>query len=91
MRTWQGSLRSPAAGDQTVIKNKMSFEFYGGRGFEIEKRTKVKSRVMANAFSELIKDSSKVLVMGHRFGDLDSIGAAVGVCALRGSSAYTPP
>ena len=60
----------------------MSFEFYGGRGFEIEKRTKVKSRVMANAFSELIKDSSKVLVMGHRFGDLDSIGAAVGVCCL---------
>ena len=37
---------------------------------------------MANAFSELIKDSSKVLVMGHRFGDLDSIGAAVGVCCL---------
>ena len=69
-------------GDQTVIKNKMSFEFYGGRGFEIEKRTKVKSRVMANAFAELIKDSSKVLVMGHRFGDLDSIGAAVGVCCL---------
>ena len=77
-----GELALSRGGDQTVIKNKMSFEFYGGRGFEIEKRTKVKSRVMANAFSELIKDSSKVLVMGHRFGDLDSIGAAVGVCCL---------
>ena len=69
-------------GDQAVVKNKFNFEFFGGRGAEVETRTKVKSRVMANAFAELIKDSSKVLVMGHRFGDLDSIGAAVGVCCL---------
>lgn len=69
-------------GDQAVIKNRLNFEFYGGRGFEIETRTKVKSRVMANTFTELLRDSSKVLVMGHRFADLDSVGASVGVCCL---------
>jgi len=69
-------------GDQAVIKNRYNFEFFGGRGGEVETRTKVRSRVMANALSELIKDASRVLVMGHRFGDMDSIGAAVGVCSL---------
>ena len=69
-------------GDQTVIKNRLSFEFYGGRGGEVEKRNKVRSRVMANTIAELIKDSSKVYVMGHRFADLDSIGASAGICSL---------
>ncbi len=69
-------------GDQTVIKNRLSFEFFGGRGFEIERRNKVKSRVMANTLSELIKDSSKVYVMGHKYADLDALGAAVGICCL---------
>ena len=69
-------------GDQAVIKNRLNFEFFGGRGLEVEKRTKVKSRVMANTLAELINDSSKVLVMGHRFADLDSVGSAVGVCCL---------
>ena len=69
-------------GDQTVIKNRVSFEFYGGRGSEVEKRTKVKSRVVATTLAELVRDSSRVLVMGHRFADLDSVGAAVGVCCL---------
>ena len=69
-------------GDQAVIKDRYNFTFYGGRGTEVEKRTKVKSRVMANTLAELIRDSSKVLVMGHRFADLDSVGSAVGVCCL---------
>ncbi len=69
-------------GDQTVIKNRLSFEFYGGRGFEIEKRTKVKSRVMANTLSELIRESSKVYVMGHKYADLDAVGADIGICCL---------
>lgn len=68
-------------GDQVVIKSKSAFEFYGGRSRELEKRTKVKSRVMANALRQLIRDSSQVFVMGHRFSDLDCIGAAAGVCA----------
>lgn len=69
-------------GDQTVIKDRSSYEFYGGRGFEVEKRTKVRSRVVANTLTELMRDSSRVIVMGHRFPDLDSVGAAVGICAL---------
>ena len=69
-------------GDQTVIKNRLSFEFFGGRGMEVEKRTKVKSRVMASTLSELVRDSSRVLVMGHGMADLDCLGAAVGVCCL---------
>ena len=69
-------------GDQTVIKNRHNFEFFGGRGFEVEKRTKVRSRVMANTLAELIQDSSRVLVMGHRFADLDSVGSAVGACCI---------
>ena len=69
-------------GDQAVVKNRVTFEFFGGRGSEIETRTKVKSRVMANAFSQLIGDSSKVYVMGHKYSDLDSVGAAVGVCCI---------
>jgi c-di-AMP phosphodiesterase-like protein len=77
-----GELALSRGGDQTVIKNRMGFEFYGGRGFEVEKRNKVKSRVVANAFAELVKDSSRLYIMGHRFGDLDSYGAAVGVCAI---------
>ena len=69
-------------GDQAVVKNRVTFEFFGGRGSEIETRTKVKSRVMANALSQLIGDSSKVYVMGHKYSDLDSVGAAVGVCCI---------
>ena len=69
-------------GDQAVIRNKFTFEFYGGRSKETEKRTKVKSRVMANALSALISDSSQVFIMGHRFPDNDCLGAAAGVFAL---------
>ncbi len=69
-------------GDQAVIRNKFTFEFYGGRSKETEKRTKVKSRVMANALSSLISDSSQVFIMGHKSPDNDAVGAAAGVCAL---------
>ncbi len=78
-------------GDQVVIKNRYNFEFYGGQSAELEKRTKVKSRVMANAFGELVSDASIVLIMGHKYADLDSVGSAVGVCCIarnRGKKAY---
>ena len=74
-------------GDQAVVKNRVTFEFFGGRGGEVERRTKVKSRVMANALSQLIQDSSKVYVMGHKFSDLDTLGAAAGVCCIARKSA----
>ncbi len=69
-------------GDQAVIRNKFNFEFFGGRSQELEKRTKVKSRVMANALSGLIRDSSGVMIMGHKNADNDSIGAAVGIACI---------
>lgn len=69
-------------GDQVVIKSPTAFEFYGGQSKEIEKRSKVKSRVVANALAQLIRDSSQVFVVGHRVSDLDSIGSAAGVVAL---------
>ena len=78
-------------GDQAVVKNRFNFEFYGGRTKELEKRTKVKSRVMANALGELVADASKVFIMGHKSADLDCIGAAAGVFAIarkRGVPAY---
>ena len=69
-------------GDQAVIRNKFTFEFFGGRSKETEKRTKVKSRVMANALSALVADSSGLFIMGHRSPDNDCIGAAAGVFAI---------
>ena len=69
-------------GDQAVIKNRFNFEFFGGKLAENETRTKVKSRVMANAVDALVRDASQVLVMGHRFSDMDSIGGAVAVCCM---------
>ena len=67
-------------GDQAVVRNKVDFEFYGGRAKSTEKRTKVKSRVMANALSELMADASEIYVMGHSFADMDAVGAAAGIC-----------
>lgn len=67
-------------GDQAVVRNKVDFEFYGGRAKATEKRTKVKSRVMANALSELMADASEIYVMGHSYADMDAVGAAVGIC-----------
>ncbi|MEG2176296.1 MAG: DHH family phosphoesterase [Oscillibacter sp.] len=67
-------------GDQAVVRNRLDFEFYGGRAKTTEKRTKVKSRVMANALSELMADANQIYVMGHAFADMDSLGAAAGLC-----------
>jgi c-di-AMP phosphodiesterase-like protein len=69
-------------GDQAVIKTPLNFEFYGGKTVAVERRTKVKSRVMASALGELLGDTSNVLIMGHKFADLDSVGAAAGICCI---------
>ena len=67
-------------GDQAVIKNRYNFEFYGGKTSGAEKRTKVKSRVMASSLGELMRSASRIFIMGHKFADLDSVGSAVGLC-----------
>lgn len=64
-------------GDQAAIKTPSRFEFYGGFAAGVEKRTKVKTRVVAAALIDLIDSSSNVLVMGHRMGDLDCVGAGI--------------
>ena len=70
-------------GDQIAIKtDKNEFEFFGGVAKGVEKRTKVRTRMVASAIGEIIKSSSNVLVMGHRFADLDALGSAVGVVAI---------
>ncbi len=77
-------------GDQAVVKDRMNFNFYGGRNKEAEQRSKVRSRVTANSLMELIDQSSRVLIMGHRNADLDAIGAALGIfcmCRKKGRQA----
>ena len=69
-------------GDQTVIKKRYNFEFFGGKSSAVETRTKVKARVTAHTLSRLVEDSSCVYVMGHRFGDLDTVGSAAGICCI---------
>ena len=64
-------------GDQVVVRNRLDFEFYGGKTKSTEKRTKVKSRVMANALGELISDASQVFIMGHKHADFDAVESVV--------------
>lgn len=66
-------------GDQTVIKTDRKYVFFGGRAQELEKRTKVKARVVAHALEELIQDASNVIIMGHLNGDIDSMGSSLGL------------
>lgn len=66
-------------GDQVVIKDGNNLSFYGGKTKAIEKRNKVKSRVIAHALMQLIDQSDEVFVMGHKNADMDSFGAAVGI------------
>ena len=77
-------------GDQAVIKNRYNFEFYGGKTSQAEKRTKVKSRVMASSLSELMRSASNIFIMGHKYADLDAVGSAVGLCCAARSLGKEP-
>ncbi len=66
-------------GDQAAVKTASGYDFFGGLSKGVEKRTKVKARIVANALLELIENSSNVILMGHRFADLDAFGSAVGL------------
>ena len=69
-------------GDQAVVKDRLNFNFYGGRTKETDRRSKVRSRVTANTMMELIGQSSQVFIMGHKGADLDAVGAAMGIACL---------
>ena len=78
-------------GDQAVIRENEIYKFFGGRAQEVEKRTKVKARTVAHALENLIKESNKVMIMGHTNPDIDSMGASMGIYRLvrsLGKSAY---
>lgn len=66
-------------GDQAVIKTKDKFAFYGGKSKAVEKTTKVKSRLIGHALREVILESDHVFIMGHKYPDMDAMGAAVGI------------
>jgi cyclic-di-AMP phosphodiesterase len=66
-------------GDQVTVKVGQRLSFYGGRTNAVEKRTRVRARVISHALRDLMKESDKVIIMGHRVPDMDSIGAAIGV------------
>ncbi len=66
-------------GDQAVVKTENSYRFFGGVSKGVEKRSRSKTRIIANAMQDLIMSSDRVFIMGHRFGDLDSVGSACGI------------
>lgn len=67
-------------GDQVVIKQADGkVKFYGGKTNPIEKRTRVRARVISHALKELITESDKVIIMGHKNPDMDAIGASIGI------------
>lgn len=78
-------------GDQAVVRMKGDFKFYGGKTKAVEKRNRVKARVIAHGLRPLIDDSPKVFIMGHKYPDMDCFGAAIGMYRAvvnRGKDAY---
>jgi len=72
-------------GDQAVIKDSDKYTFFGGVSKENVVNARVRARVKAYAFSELVSESDRVIVLGHKNIDLDCLGAAVGVCKIANS------
>ena len=66
-------------GDQAVVKDGTKIRYYGGKSQQLEKTTRVKARVKAHAMRELMDTKDKMLIMGHKIGDTDSFGAAIGI------------
>ena len=66
-------------GDQAVNLKDGKYNFFGGKAQELEKRTKVKARNIANALEQLITESEKVIIMGHKNPDIDAIGSSLGI------------
>lgn len=66
-------------GDQAVIKDRDKISYYGGKSIQVEKSTRVKARVKAHAFREFVEAKDKIIIMGHKIGDIDCFGSAVGV------------
>ena len=66
-------------GDQAVVKTEKEIKYFGGKAQTVEKQTRVKARVKAHAFRELLENKDKVIIMGHKILDMDAFGAAIGI------------
>ena len=66
-------------GDQAVVKSGQKIQYYGGKAQQLEKTTRVKARVKAHALRELLETKDCLLIMGHKIGDIDCFGAAIGM------------
>ena len=78
-------------GDQAVIREDGKYQFFGGKIEEVEKRTKVKARIVAHALEELMTECENVIIMGHLNPDIDSMGSSFGIYSLAraiGKDAY---
>ena len=78
-------------GDQAIIKQNGKYYFFGGRTQEVEKRTRVKARIVAQALEELMNSASNVIIMGHTNSDIDAMGSGMGVYRIAktiGKDAY---
>lgn len=69
-------------GDQCIVRKDGKYKFYGGNTLEVEKRTRVKARIVAHTIESLIQDSEKVIIMGHQNPDIDSLGSSMGMYRL---------
>ena len=69
-------------GDQAVVKTPENVSYYGGKSQQVEKNTRVKARVKAQALREIITGKDRVIIMGHRMADIDSFGSAVGIARI---------
>ena len=69
-------------GDQVVIKDNEQYRFYGGKTKELEKRTRVKARVVSQAIKEMILESDQIIIMGHKYADVDVLGSALGLYSI---------
>ncbi len=66
-------------GDQAAVKKNDKISFYGGKTKAVEKRTKVKARVISHALKQLMEQTNSVMIMGHKNSDLDALGSAIGI------------
>ncbi len=66
-------------GDQAVVKCGERIQYFGGKSQQLEKTTRVKARVKAHAMRELLETKDRLLIMGHKIGDIDALGSAIGV------------
>lgn len=69
-------------GDQCIVRKEGKYKFYGGKSLEVEKRTRVKARIVAHTVESMIDEAKNVIIMGHQNADIDSLGSSMGMYRL---------